>query len=136
MNDTNNTPEIETTAPAAVVPIKVELTKEQRLAAISAQIVKLQERLYNIENDIVVAKVVKVVALPEVGADVLFMYGRKTATTQPVERLGRVVAVKPSIESNGKKLPAQIKVQLGEGFDAEYAVIYPAQVLTPGAASE
>jgi hypothetical protein len=43
------------------------------------------------------------------------------------------VAIKPSvlIELEGgatKRSPAQLKVQCGDGFDAEFVVIYPAQV--------
>jgi hypothetical protein len=39
-----------------------------------------------------------------------------------------VVAIKPAVTlESGKTAPAQIKVQIGEGFDTEFAVIYPAQ---------
>ncbi len=116
----------------------VVLTKEEKIARIDEQIAKLQQRRYNIENDIVsVAKPKAEVVLPEVGADVLFTYGRRTPTTEPHHRLGRVVAVKPAaVGENGKKLPAQIKVQLGDGFDASFAVIYPAQIVSGLTASE
>lgn len=110
----------------------VTLTKEEKLVAIDAQIAKLHQRRHNIENDIVVVKTPKAVVLPELGALVAFSYGRKTATTSPVAKQGTVVAIKPSIElEGGKRAPAQIKVQIGEGFDTEFVVIYPAQLVTP-----
>lgn len=106
-------------------------TKEEKIAAVKAQIARLQEKLYNIENDIVVVKASKVVVLPNVGDAVLFSYGRKTATTNPVLKEGTVVAIKPAGKAdNGKTLPAQIKVQTGEGFDIEFVTIYPAQIVT------
>lgn len=112
-------------------------TKEEKIAVIDAQIAKLGVRRYNVENDIVVAKTSKVIVLPAVGADVLFKHGRRTATTEPVQKLGRVVAVKPSTTgANGKVLPAQIKVSIGEGFDQEFVVIYPAQIAAAGPAAE
>lgn len=115
----------------------VVLTKEERIAKIDKEILRLQTKRYNIENDIVETKAVKVVALPEVGSDVLFNYGRKTATTEPVQKIGRVVAVKPAtVNDAGKKLPAQIKVSVGEGFEQEFVVIYPAQIVTGQTASE
>lgn len=113
------------------------LTKDEKIANLKAQIAKLEVRLYNVENDIVVAKVAKVVALPEVGTDVLFNYGRKTATTEPVQKIGRVVAVKPAQAlDNGKTSPAQIKVSIGEGFEQEFVVIYAGQIVDAGPASE
>ena len=117
----------------SAVAAPVVLTKEEKLQRIDQQIAKLQARRYNIENDIVETKVKKEVALPEVGAEVLFNYGRRTATTEPVQKIGVVVAVKPASEKDGKKLPAQIKVQFGDGFDTEFAVIYPAQIVSAGA---
>jgi hypothetical protein len=123
MTDTNATP--------------VTLTKEEKIAKIDKEIARLTIKRFNIENDIVETKVKKEVALPEVGADVLFNYGRRTATTEPVQKIGRVVAVKPSsVSEGGKKLPAQIKLSVGEGFDQEFVVIYPAQIADAGPASE
>lgn len=123
----------EATKPAAKAP----LTKEQKITAIQEQIAKLQQRLFNVENDIVEVKPAKVVALPEVGADVLFRYGRTTNTTKPVEKIGRVLAVKPAMPlEGGKTSPAQIKVQVGEGFDAELVTIYAGQLVNPGPATE
>lgn len=115
----------------------VVLSKEEKLARLDTQIANLQTKRYNIANDIVVVKAAKVVALPDVGADVLFTYGRRTATTEPMQKIGRVVAVKAAtVNDAGKKLPAQIKVSVGEGFDQEFIVIYPAQIVTGQTASE
>lgn len=116
----------------------VVLTKEEKLARLDKEIARLTQKRDDIANDrLPQPKAAKVVTLPEVGADVLFSYGRKTATTDPVEKLGRVVAVKPaSVNAEGKKLPAQIKVSIGEGFDQEFVVIYPAQILDAGPAAE
>lgn len=119
----------------SVTSTPVALTKEERIAKLRAEITKLETKIYNIENDIVVAKAAKVVALPEVGTDVLFNYGRNTPTSKVVQRLGRVVAVKPqTVTAEGKKTPAQIKVSVGEGFDQEFFVIYPAQIADAGPA--
>jgi hypothetical protein len=108
---------------------KPVLTKEEKIAAIVAQIAKLELRKYNLENDIAEpARVKKEVVLPEVGATVSFVYGRKTATTEPKTITGIVVAVKPASVDGEKKLPAQVKVSYGEGFDAALAVVYPAQL--------
>jgi hypothetical protein len=118
MTDTTNT-----------TSAKPVLTKEEKIAAIVAQIAKLELRKYNLENDIAEpARVKKEVLLPEVGATVSFVYGRKTATTEPKTITGTVVAVKPASVDGEKKLPAQVKVSYGEGFDAAFAVVYPAQL--------
>lgn len=116
---------------------KPTLTKEEKISRLEKEILKLQTKLFNVVNDIVEVKAVKVVVLPAVDTDVLFTYGRKTATTDPVQKIGRVVAVKPaSVNAEGKKLPAQIKVSVGEGFDQEFVVIYPAQIVDAGPATE
>lgn len=108
---------------------KPVLTKDEKIAAIKAQIAKLELRLFNVENNIVEpARAKKEVVLPEVGATVSFVYGRKTANTEPQTITGTVVAVKPATEVDGKKTPAQVKVSYGEGFDAAFAVVYPAQL--------
>jgi hypothetical protein len=121
-------------APAAP---KVVLTKEQKIAKVDEQIAKLQARREDIINDVVRAPAAKKeVALPEVGATVTFFHGRKTANTEPVEKLGTVVAIKPAGEVDGKRTPAQIKVAFGEGFDLETAVIYPAQIVATVADEE
>jgi len=110
------------------------LTKEQKIAKIEAQIAKLQQRITDLVNGVVRAVAAKKeVPLPNVGDVIEFTYGRKTATSNPLEKIGTVVAIKPSvlIELEGgatKRSPAQLKVQCGDGFDAEFVVIYPAQV--------
>ena len=112
-------------APAAPAP----LTKEQKLAKIDEQIAKLQARREDIVNDVVRVKAVKEVVLPDAGDTVTFMFGRKTATTQPTEKIGTVIGVKTATKmDDGKTSPAQVKVSFGAGFDAEVAVIYPAQI--------
>lgn len=126
----DNAASAEATTTAAPVVVAAP-TKEEKIAAVKAQIKRLEEKLYNIENDIVVVKTSKVVVLPNVGDAVLFSYGRKTATTNPVLKDGVVVAIKAAGKAeNGKTLPAQIKVQTGEGFDIEFVTIYPAQIVT------
>jgi hypothetical protein len=111
--------------------VKVAPTKAEKIAQIDQRISKLQEQRYNLENDIVAApKAAKVIVLPAVGDTVVFTHGRRTANTEPVQRVGVVVAVKPTTEGQGgKTLPAQIRVQVGVGFDAEFCNIYPAQIV-------
>lgn len=117
-------------APIAATP----LTKEEQIIKIEDRIAKLQQRIADLINGVVRAPTVKrEVPLPNVGDVVEFTYGRKTATSNPLEKIGTVVAVKPSVlaELDGgatRRSPAQIKVQCGEGFDAEFVVIYPAQI--------
>ena len=119
-----------TSETTAIVAVKTAPTKAEKIAQIDQRISKLQEQRYNLENDIVAApKPAKVVVLPAVGDSVTFVHGRRTATTEPTQRVGTVVAVKPKTEADGKALPAQIKVQVGEGFDAEFIVIYPAAIV-------
>lgn len=106
-----------------------EFTKDEKIAHVKAQIAGLTQKLDDIINDVVRAVAKKAVVLPEVGAEVLFTRGRTTATTSPTETVGVVLAVKPAATTeSGKALPAQIKVQVGTGFDAEFVVIYPAQI--------
>lgn len=132
MNDTVNTT-AETTTAAPVAPVKPVLTKDQKIANINAQIAKLQQRLSDVINDVVRAPAAKVIALPEVGAVVEFTYGRTTPTTTARELIGTVVAVKAASEVDGKKLPALVRVSVGEGFDAELLTIYPS-VIKPASA--
>lgn len=128
----------QTQAAATETATKPVLAKEERITKLRAEIAKLEKKIYdmekkiyNIENDIVEVKAKKEVVMPEVGAEVLFNYGRRTATTEPVQKVGKVVAIKPAAAAaNGKTLPAQIKVQFGEGFNSEFATIYPAQIVT------
>ena len=115
---------------------KIVLNKEEKLAKIDKEIARLNQRRYNIENDIVEVKAKKEVVLPAIGTDVLFRTGRTTTSTTPVERIGTVVAIKPAtVTEAGKKTPAQIKVSVGQGFDQEFIVIYPAQIVDAGPAT-
>jgi hypothetical protein len=123
-----NATEAAASAPAVKAP-KVELTKEQKIAALRAQIAKIEQRISDIENDVKVAKPKKEVALPEVGATVRFKYGRTTATTQPVEVTGTVLAVRPAVTDGESRSPALVRVQFGEGFDLQVASIFPAQIV-------
>lgn len=140
MTDQNTNDSIDqnaTDTALSIIPAAKVLTKEEKIVALKAQIAKLEVRLYNVENDIVApVKAAKVAVLPEVGVDVLFSYGRKTPTTEPEQKVGRVVAIKPAIVVDGKTKPAQIKVQIGDGFDAEYVVIYLGQIVEAEAAAE
>ena len=116
MNDTVN----------AAAPIA--LTKEQKIAKIREQIGKLEARIVGIET----GREIKVAAaepLPDVGSSVSFFYGRRTATTEPVLMDGVVIAVKPVTVVNDKRLPAQVKVQIGSGFDTSFVTVYPAQLV-------
>lgn len=126
------------TETTATTTPRVELTKEEKLARLDKEIARLTQKRDDIFNDRQPQpKAKKEVVLPAVGSDVLFTYGRKTATTDPVQKIGRVVAIKEaSTNAEGKKLPAQIKVSVGEGFEQEFLVIYPAQIVDAGAASE
>ena len=115
----------------------VVLTKDEKIAKLKLAIAAMELKLYNVENDIVTVRPVKVIALPEVGTDVIFKHGRTTATTEPVERIGRVVAVKPSVpKEDGKSTPAQIKLAVGEGFDQEFVVVYLGQIVSNSTAAE
>lgn len=124
-----------TTATANTKPV---LTKDEKIAKVKADMARLEIKLFNLINDIAEpARVKKEVVLPVVGAVVSFVYGRKTATTEPKTITGTVVAVKPAAEVDGKKTPAQVKVAYGEGFDASFAVVYPAQLtVVDGVAQE
>lgn len=120
---------VETTTTSTEQVAVVPLTKEQKIARIDEQIKRLQAKREDIINDVVRVKAVKEVVIPGVGSTVTFLFGRKTANTSPVEKTGTVIAVKPAVKlDTGKTAPAQIKVTFGEGFDADVAVIYPAQV--------
>jgi len=117
-----------TEATKTVVRKFSDFTKEEKIAYVEKQIAALNAKLNDIVNDVVRVAVKKTVALPAVGDTVLFSRGRRTATTEPVDTLATVVAIKPAVAlESGKTAPAQIKVQIGDGFDAEFVVIYPAQ---------
>ena len=126
----NTTSDIDTSAAQAQAPVaKPVLTKDEKITKVKAEIARLELKLFNLINDIAEpARVKKEVVLPEVGATVSFVYGRKTATTEPKIITGTVVAVRAASEVDGKKTPAQVKVAYGEGFDAGFAVVYPAQL--------
>lgn len=124
---------IDTSATTVLAAAPRVLTKAEKLERIEVQIKNLIQKRYNIENDIVTTKAAKVVILPEVGATITFQHGRRTPTTAPVLLSGVVVAVKPvGTGTDGKRTPAQLKVQVGEGFDASFVVIYPAQIVAEG----
>lgn len=107
---------------------KTAPTKAERIAAIEAQIIKLQQRIDDIVNDVVRTPAKKVVVLPNVGDVVKFTHGRKTGGTEPRTVEGTVTGVKPSTKVGDKTTPALIKVQIGDGFDASFVTIYPAQI--------
>lgn len=111
---------------------KAPLTKEEKIAKIEAQIVKLKQRIEDIINGVVRVKASKVVVLPNVGDVVDFTYGRTTPTTSARELTGIVIGVKPATEVDGKRTPALVRVQVGDGFDSEILTIYPAQIKEPG----
>ena len=127
-----------TSATQAAATAKPVLTKAEKITKLKADIARLELKLFNVENDIAEpARVKKEVVLPTVGAVVSFVYGRKTATTEPKTITGTVVAVKAAAEVDGQKTPAQVKVAYGEGFDASFAVVYPAQLtVVDGVAQE
>lgn len=126
-----------TAATSTTAQAKPVLTKEEKLARIQEQITKLQAKYDDILNDRVQVKVKKEIALPAIGETVEFLFGRKTATTNPVRKSGVVIAIKPAVAlEGGKTSPAQIKVQTGEGFDAEFNVLYPAQIIRAEGAGE
>lgn len=107
---------------------KPVLTKEERIAKIEAQIATLTQKLDDVRNDRVPqGKAKKAVYAPAVGDKVLATTGRTTATTQAVIREGVVVAVKTPAE--GEKGATQVRVQIGEGFDAQLVTLYPAQLV-------
>lgn len=127
MNDTVNTesPEVVTTAAKPV------LTKEQKIANITAQIERLLQKKEDLINDRVTVAAKKVVALPEVGDVVTFTYGRTTPTSTARELVGTVIGVRAKIEAgeDGKGgAPALVRVTVGSGFDIEVLTIYPAQI--------
>ena len=116
------------------------LTKEEKLAVIDKQIANLQQRRYNVANDIVVTKAAgKVVVLPNVGDIVWFVHGRNTPTTQARTLQGQVLGIKPAAEGNEaegvKRTPALVRVLVGDGIDAETLTIYPS-VITAAPAAE
>lgn len=100
-----------------------DLTKEEKIAHIEKQITALNAKLLDVVNDVVRTPAKKTVPLPAIGDTVSFLRGRNTATTEAVETIGTVVGIKPA----GEKTRAQLKVQVGYGFDIEFVTLYPAQ---------
>lgn len=124
MNDTVNTE-------SATVAAKPVLTKEQKIANITAQIERLLQKKDDLINDRVTVAAKKVVALPEVGDVVTFTYGRTTPTSTARELVGTVIGVRAKVEAgeDGKGgAPALVRVTVGSGFDIEVLTIYPAQI--------
>ena len=114
--------------------LSAPLTKEEKIAKFEAQIERIKQKISDLVNGVVRTPAAKKeVALPAVGDVIEFTFGRKTVTSNPSEKIGTVVAIKPSVtvELEGgatRRNPAQIKVQCGDGFDTEFVVIYPAQI--------
>lgn len=115
--------------PEKAVP--VVKTKEEKLAAITVQIERLNQRYDDILNDRVVAKVAKAVYCPEIGDKVLATIGRNTATSAAKVVEGTVIAIKhPTVDAEGKTVGAtQVRVEVGEGFDTQLVTLYPAQLV-------
>lgn len=106
---------------------KPVLTKDEKLAKILKSIEALQAKYDDVLNDRATAKkAAKAVAIPAVGDRVLATTGRNTASTQAIVREGVVVAVK--VPAEGEKGAVQVRVQIGEGFDAQLVTLYPAQL--------
>lgn len=108
-------------------------TKEEKLAAIKAQIEKLEKRYDDVLNDRVPQPAAKKVAyMPEVGASVLATVGRNTATSKATVEEGTVVAVKAAVvgEDGKVKSAAQVRVRIKAGtFDEQLITLYPAQLV-------
>jgi hypothetical protein len=106
------------------------LTAEQneRIAKLREQIAKIEARIQQIIEGKPAKAAKKERPLPNVGDVVTFLFGRTTPTTSPKEVTGTVIAVKPSEQVDGKTRPALVRVQFGEGFDAQVATILPAAI--------
>lgn len=117
-------------SPATAAP--VVKTKEEKLASITAQIAKLQQRYDDVLNDRVTAKVAKVAYCPVAGDRVLATVGRNTPTSQARVVEGTVVAVRVAPIVDGKAVGStQVRVRINEGeFDEQLVTLYPAN-LTP-----
>lgn len=115
------------------VATPVVKTKEEKLAAIQAQIEKLQKRYDDVLNDRVPQPAAKKVAyMPVVGDKVLATVGRNTATSKATIEEGTVVAVKPAVldEAGKVKSAAQVRVRIKEGqFEEQLVTLYPAQLV-------
>jgi hypothetical protein len=106
--------------------VAAALTKEERIAKIDAQIVKLQAKRQSV-IDGRPAKTKASVALPSIGDEISFNYGRGVTVTQ---LSGTVLGVK-----NEPGKPVVIRAQVGEGFDAEIVSLFPSQIIVPAVAA-
>ena len=114
------------------VKVPVVLTKEEKLANITAQIARLQVRFDDILNDREPTKAVKAPSYsPEVGDKVIATIGRNSATTQSKLVEGVVTAIKPATVVDGKAVGAtQVRVRINAGeFDEQLVTLYPAQLV-------
>lgn len=110
---------------------KPVLTKDEKLAKITANIKALQAKYDDILNDRIVAKAAKVVYLPSVGDAVMATHGRNTPTSQAKVIPGTVLSVKhPEVGEDGKPKGAiQVRVRIYEGtFDEQAITVYPGQL--------
>jgi hypothetical protein len=123
---------------AVVTP--VVKTKEEKIAAIEAQIAKLTLKLDDVRNDRVPTPAAKKVAyMPVVGDKVLAPVGRTTATTTAKTVEGTVTAIKAATfdEAGKLKSAAQVRVRINEGgFDEQLVTLYPAQLVAVPAAEQ
>lgn len=117
--------ENQTNTAAAVVKY-ADMTKEQKLAYLDAQLAKLAQKRDDVANDRVTVRVGKAVYVPEIGDKVFAVVGRNTATSQAKTVPGVVVAVKHPAE--GEKGATQVRVRIGEGFDEQLVTLYPANL--------
>lgn len=111
--------------------VAIVLSKEEKLAAITAQIARLNVRFDDITNDREPTKAVKAPSYaPAVGDNVIATVGRNSATTQAKLVEGVVTAVKPAVFVDGKAVGAtQVRVRINAGsFDEQLVTLYPAQL--------
>ena len=116
----------ETTVATAAATLTAE--QNERIAKLRDQIAKIEARIQQIIEGKPAKAAKKERPLPNVGDVVTFLFGRTTPTTSPKEVTGTVIAVKPSEQVDGKTRPALVRVQFGEGFDAQVATILPAAI--------
>lgn len=108
-------------------------TKDEKLAAIKAQIERLQARYDDVLNDRQPATAkAKVAYCPGIGDKVLATIGRNTGKTAAKVVEGVVTAVKhPAVGTDGKSVGAvQVRVRVYEGtFEEQLVTLYPAQLV-------
>ena len=120
------------TQAAAYTPTADELAK---IAKLEEQVTKINAKIAALKaGKPVVAKVAKVVFVPEVGAKVLATIGRATATSQPRVLEALVLGVKKPAE--GEKGSTLVRAQVGEGFDAQVFTLFLTQVAPVPVAEE